>query len=88
MRFFGQVKALPHSQMARMTHIDYDREMAFIAVGDDANTLGVVRSVTDPDNETAQFAIVVRSDLHGRGLGVALMHKLIAYSRSRGTARI
>jgi len=88
MRFFGQVKSLPHSQMARMTQIDYDREMAFIAVGEDGKTLGVVRSVTDPDNEVAQFAIVVRSDLHGRGLGVALMHKLIAYSRGRGTGRI
>ena len=88
MRFFGQVKALPHSQMARLTQIDYDREMAFIAVGEDGRTLAVVRSVTDPDNEAAQFAIVVRSDLHGRGLGVALMHKLIAYSRARGTARI
>ena len=87
-RFFGQIKQLPHSQMARLTQIDYDREMAFIAVGPDGDTLGVVRTVTDPDNEHAEFAIIVRSNLKGQGLGAALMHKMIAYSRARGTERI
>lgn len=61
-RFFGLVQELPHSQMARLTQIDYDREMAFIGVAkdDEGNdeTLGVVRTVTDPDNETAEFSIV------------------------------
>ncbi|HSS66316.1 MAG TPA: acetate--CoA ligase family protein, partial [Gammaproteobacteria bacterium] len=54
-RFFGVVKALEHSQIARYTQIDYDREMAFIAIGEDAagepETLGVVRAITDPDNQ-------------------------------------
>ncbi|SOE01169.1 bifunctional acetate--CoA ligase family protein/GNAT family N-acetyltransferase [Caenispirillum bisanense] len=88
-RFFGLVQELPHSQMARLTQIDYDREMAFVGVattetGDD-ETLGVVRTVTDPDNETAEFSIVVRSNLKGSGLGVRMMEKMIEYCRGRGT---
>lgn len=88
-RFFGLVSELPHSQMARLTQIDYDREMAFIATSINADheeeTLGVVRVFTDPDNEKAEFSIVVRSDLKGTGLGHELLRKMIAYCRSRGT---
>lgn len=88
-RFFGLVKELPHSQMARLTQIDYDREMAFIATvkteEHGAETLGVVRIFTDPDNEQAEFSIVVRSDLKGTGLGRELLIKMIKYCRSRGT---
>jgi acetyltransferase len=88
-RFFGLVHELPHSQMARLTQIDYDREMAFIATaeGEDGTpeTLGVVRAVTDPDNETTEFSIVVRSDLKGTGLAKALMLKQIRYCRDCGT---
>ena len=88
-RFFGLVHELPHSEMARLTQIDYDREMAFIAElrPDDGprETLGVVHTFTDPDNESAEFAIVVRSDLKGSGLGKRLLVKMIDYCRSRGT---
>lgn len=91
-RFFGMIRSLPKSEMARMTQIDYDREMAFIAQGLGTNgpreTLGVVRTVTDPNNARAEFAIIVRSDLKGRGLGVAMMDKIIRYSRERGTEEI
>ena len=88
-RFFGLVHELPHSEMARLTQIDYDREMAFIgelSLPDGGKeTLGVVRTVTDPDNEAAEFAVVVRSDLKGSGLGKRLLVKMIEYCRSRGT---
>jgi acetyltransferase len=88
-RFFGLVQQLPHSQMARMTQIDYDREMAFIATAPDAEgneeTLGVVRAVTDPDNEETEFSIVVRSDLKGSGLAREMMKKMIRYCRERKT---
>ncbi len=90
-RFFGQVREMPHSQMARLTQIDYDREMVFVAIEQESKekeTLGVVRAVTDPDNEKAEFAIVVRSDLKGRGLGTRLLEKLIEYVRDRGTKAI
>ena len=88
-RFFGLVRSLPHSEMARFTQIDYDREMAFVAVVAEPDappeTLGVVRTVTDPDNQRAEFAIIVRSDIKGQGLGYHLMRKMIDYCRSRGT---
>jgi acetyltransferase len=91
-RFFGTVKELPHSEMARLTQIDYDREMAFIATGKKADgsseTLGVVRTNTDPNNERAEFAVVVRSDIKGQRMGRMLLTKMIDYCRSRGTKMI
>jgi acetyltransferase len=91
-RMFVRIRELGPSQLARFTQIDFDREMAFIAtrIGADGQpeTLGVGRVVADPDNVTAEFAVTVRSDLKGRGLGRKLMEKLIAYCRSRGTREI
>jgi acetyltransferase len=93
LRFFGTVGRFPHSVMARFTQIDYDREMAFIASapksdGSGPETLGVVRTITDPGNETAEYAILVRSDLKGQGLGRKLLAKMVRYCRARGTGTI
>ncbi len=92
LRFFYVRRELPRSELARLTQIDYAREMAFIAVrrSDDGaeETLGVVRAATDPDNVDAEFAIVVRSDLKAHGLGHALLAKMIVYLRSQGTRRM
>ena len=88
LRFFSSVRSFDHSQLARMTQIDYDREMAFIAVTDEdgvMTTLGVARAIADPDNETAEFAVAVRSDQKGRRLGMLLLTRTIAYCRARGT---
>jgi acetyltransferase len=91
-RFFNLVRAIPHSQMARFTQIDYEREMAFVGVREPEDgapeTLGVVRAVFDPDNVSAEFAVVVRSDMKGRGLGTALLEKMGRYCRARGTREI
>jgi acetyltransferase len=91
-RFFGQIRELPHSEMARLAQIDYDREMALIAKqrtrNGEGDTLGVVRTITDPNNERAEFAIIVRSDMKGHGLGRALLNRMIAYCRGRGTKEI
>ena len=66
--------------------------MAFVATapsaGGSEETLGVVRSLADPDNADAEFGILVRSDLKGAGIGWRLMNKLIAYQRARGTQRL
>ena len=51
-------------------------------------TVGVVRAVSDANNTAAEFGILVRSDFQGKGLGLALMRKIIAYCRARGTGRI
>jgi len=90
MRFFGVVRRdFDHKDMARFTQIDYDREMAFIATGVNEGglpeTLGVVRTATRPDNHETEFAIVVRSDQKGTGLGSVLFQKMISYTRGRGT---
>lgn len=88
LRFFGYIGGLQHSEMARLTQIDYDREMAFIATAADAmgkaETLGEVRTLTDPDNTIAEYSVVVRSDIKGAGLGRKLMEKMINYCRGRG----
>jgi acetyltransferase len=91
LRMFAQMQSLPPAQLARWTQIDYEREMAFIATRQGANgaeTLGVARAVADPDNTAAEFAVVVRSDLKGRGLGTLLMEKMLRYCRARGTREV
>ena len=92
MRIFQTRRELPHSELARLTQIDYEREIALLAVapGPDGmpQTLGVVRAVRDPDNTEAEFGIVVRSDLKGTGLGRLLMQRLEDYLRAHGTPRI
>ena len=90
LRFFGVVqREFDHKDIARFTQIDYDREMAFIATAPDEKgdpeTLGVMRTNTKPDNSEAEFAIVVRSDMKGEGLGSMLFHKGIRYTKDRGT---
>jgi len=91
-RVFMRIRELQLPQLARLTQIDYDREMAFIASSECEpgrfETLGVARAIADPDNVSAEFAIIVRSDIKGKGLGPILLGKLIAYCRSRGTKEL
>ena len=91
-RFFNARREFAHTELARFTQIDYDRKMALIAtVSNDAGkpeTLGVVRAIADPNNAVAEFAILVRTDLKGKGLGRALMKKIVRYCRDRGTGRL
>lgn len=93
MRFFGVVRRdFDHKDLARFTQNDYDREMAFIASTTDEKgepvTLGVSRTMTKPDNSESEFAIVIRSELKGEGLGSLLFDKSIRYTRSRKTKRL
>ncbi|MFA7822884.1 bifunctional acetate--CoA ligase family protein/GNAT family N-acetyltransferase [Aeromonas dhakensis] len=91
-RFFADVGELGHEELARMTQIDYDREMAFVAVGQDGERkdqiLGVVRAISTPDLSDAEFAILVRSDLKGLGLGKLMMEKIMRYARERGIGQL
>jgi len=92
MRVFSSRREIARSELARLTQIDYEREMAFIATISGADgqpeTIGTVRAVTDADNERAEFGIIVRSDLKGRGLGLLLLKKMIRYCHDRGTAEM
>ena len=88
MRWLGPQKDRSHAFFARLTQIDYAREMAFVALGKDGGLLGVSRLISNSDGERAEYAIIVRSDLKGHGLGWQLMQKLIAYARSEGVREI
>ncbi len=88
MRFFAPVRELPRDMLARLTQIDYDREMALVLEPRPGELAGVVRIACDPDNTEAEFAVIVRSDLQGKGLGTLLMQRIIAYARARGVGQI
>ncbi len=86
-RFFSDIGELNHEALAKFTQIDYDREMAFVAVYD-GMIIGVARALSDSDNKEAEFAILVRSDIKGTGLGGILMTKLIDYAKQRGLSTL
>lgn len=88
LRFNGGVRRLPESWAARLSQIDYDREMALVATDEEGAILGVARLAGDPEGETAEFALLVQSDRQRRGLGHALMTALIDYARQRGYRRL
>jgi acetyltransferase len=89
LRFFAPVKEFGHTFIARFTQIDYARAMAFIAIeASSGNMLGVVRLHADANYEHGEYAILVRSDLKGRGLGYLLMGMIIEYARAEGLKAI
>ncbi|MBS0468486.1 MAG: bifunctional acetate--CoA ligase family protein/GNAT family N-acetyltransferase [Proteobacteria bacterium] len=99
-RFVSQIAELPPSMLARFTLIDYDREMALVAVQRESvvdeegevshkeRIVGVSRYVTNPDHTSCEFALVVADDLAGKGLGSRLMHSIMDVARDRGLAEI
>jgi acetyltransferase len=89
LRFFAPVRDFGHDFVARFTQIDYARAMAFIAIDEGSGEmLGVVRLHSDANFETGEYAILVRSDLKGRGLGWLLMRRIIEYARAEGLGTI
>jgi acetyltransferase len=88
MRFLHAMKILTHSMAARLTQIDYDRQMALVLCSprtqEETELYGVVRLAADPDNERAEFAILLRRDMTGKGLGSMLMRRIIDYARNKG----
>jgi acetyltransferase len=94
LRFLHPIQELPHCEAARLTQIDYDREMALVLAARDRSEnggqvlYGSVRIIADPDNERAEFAILVHREVAGKGLGKLLMRRIIDYARSRGIKEI
>jgi acetyltransferase len=93
LRFFMARREVPHSELARYCQIDYEREMTFIALApsDESGVrpmAGEARAVADPDNRKAEFAVQVASRWQGKGLGRALMEKLLQYLRERGLEEV
>ncbi|HAF54753.1 MAG TPA: GNAT family N-acetyltransferase, partial [Thauera sp.] len=86
-RFMNTMRELPPAMVARLTQIDYDREMAFVATLDVdgvESEIGVCRYAVNPDGESCEFAVVVADDWQHRGLARKLMGVLIETARSRG----
>ena len=89
MRMLAPHKVWSHEMLARLTQLDYARDIAFVAIEPGTGRmLGVSRLNCDPDRATGEYAIIVRSDLKGHGLGWALMQHLIAYARATGVGTI
>ena len=89
LRFFAPIKDFSHGFIARLTQIDYARAMAFVAIDEASGALlGVVRLHADANYVSGEYAILVRSDLKGQGLGWQLMQLMIEYARSEGIRTI
>jgi acetyltransferase len=92
LRFLHPMKTLSHKLAARLTQIDYDREMALVLCDAsspaEATLHGVVRLSADPDNERAEYAVLVHRDMTGLGLGPMLMRRIIDYARQRGIGEL
>jgi acetyltransferase len=99
-RFVSSMAELPPAMLARFTLIDYDREMALVAVikertadaeGEITETeriVGVSRYVTNPDQSSCEFALVVADDFNGKGLGSRLMESIMDVAREKGLSEI
>jgi len=88
-RFFSALRELPREQIARLTQIDYDREIAFVAVREATGEgLGVARLIRERDGVTGEFAIVVDRAMKGQGLGRHMMERLFAWARATGISTI
>lgn len=85
-RFFGYISGFTQEMLSRFTHIDYDREMALIALtpGPEPRMAGVVRLIGDAWKLTAEYAIIVADEWQGQGIGKALTETIIGYARLRG----
>ena len=89
MRFFGRVEELSAAELERIAHPDYERELVLVALEEaGGRLLGIARLRTDLDEQNAEYAILVRSRLKGRGLGWLLMQRVIASARERNLRRV
>jgi acetyltransferase len=89
LRFFAHIAQLSAEEAAKLAHLDYRHEMAFIAL--DKNTgrmLGLVRLKDELDEKTAEFAILICSGFKGHGLGWLLMRRVIDYAKEKGLRRV
>jgi acetyltransferase len=89
LRFFAPIKDFSHAFLARLTQLDYARAIAFAALDEaSGELLGIVRLHADSNYQKGEFAILVRSDIKGRGLGWKLMELMVRYARSEGLTQI
>lgn len=89
LRFLSPRRSFPDEMLLRLTQLDYDRDMAFVALEAKSGELaGIGRLSSDPDRTVAEYALLVRTDLQGHGLGWALLSRIVDYARAEGIGRI
>ena len=90
LRFFAAFRELTEAQLARFTQVDYEHDMAFVAVREATDeTVGVARLAHAEGREgVAEFAVIVRQDVKGKGLATHLMRRLIEWARGHGIREI
>ena len=93
-RFFYRLHELTPAMLARFTQVDYDRELALLALAPDPEgpggtaIVGIARYIANVDHESAEFAVVVADAWHGRGVATHLMKALIASAKKKGLQRL
>ena len=89
LRFFAAVRELTPEQLDKFTRLDYDRDMAFIAVREKTGqTVGVARLVREVDQLVAEFAVIVQHEFQGRGLATHLMLRLLSWAPLHGVREV
>ncbi len=88
LRFRGGMRRMSDDLLVRLTQLDYDRHLALVAEAADGALLGVGRLIHDPDGAGGEFALMVRSDAQGRGLGRRLLQALVEAAAARGLTEV
>ena len=91
MRYFTPMKELAHATLIRLTQIDYDREIALIALiqeGDTQKMAGIARVIFEPDGKNGEFAVAVADKWHGKGIGASLLKRCLVYAEDKGLDRV
>lgn len=88
LRFLAPTKGFSEAMLLRLTQLDYDRDMAFVALTPEGELAGIGRLSSDPDRAVAEFGLLVRTDLQGHGLGWTLLKQIIDYAKADGIGRI
>jgi acetyltransferase len=91
LRFFTPLKRLPHKMLARFTQIDYDREIALVAVpatGSNERLLGVARVISGRKPKEAEFAVAVGDPWQGKGIGASLLQRCLSIAKERGIEKV
>src|SRR6201987_2662689 len=89
LRFFAHIRELAAAEADKLGHLDYSHEMVFVALEEHTGEmLGLVRLKDELDEQTAEFAILVRSRLKGHGFGWLLMQRVIDYAKEKDLRRV
>ena len=91
LRFFSPIKRISKTHLIRLTQIDYDREIALIALAgpsEQRKIVGVARIIFHPAGEKGEFALVLADDFQGKGIGQVLFKRALVSAQKYGLKQI